>query len=221
MKFPLIFALSTFLAIPITASGAVLAYNSTVAAGAANGNLITFVSSTAIPATATAGFANNTLLDGVINQTGGAGSNGPVFDLPGTLANTGANAMWVADISPMVNTLVGMNFYNLVGRGVDNGVEDFTVEFFDAPGGTGNLISSQSFTAILNTGNTPEVFDGLGGSAFGWVERPRSFKITTLSSFGNQGRAEFSEITFQQIPEPSRAILLTLGALCLGLRRRR
>jgi|GEM_PF-3426449 len=221
MKTPLILALSTFLAVPITASGAVLAYNSTVSAGAANGNLITFVSSTATGNLANPALANSTLFDGIINQTGGAGTNGPVFDLPGTLAATGANAMWVADISPMVNTLVGMNFYNLVGRGVDNGIEDFTVEFFDAPGGTGNLISSQSFTAILNPGNTPEVFNGLGGSAFEWVERPRSVKITTLSSFGDQGRAEFSEITFQQIPEPSRAILLTLGALSLGLRRRR
>jgi len=218
MKSSPIFVLSMLLAVPITASAAALAYNSTVGGGAANGNLITFVSSTATPIP---GFANSTLFDGVINNTGGAGTNGPVFDLPGTLASTGANAMWLANISPMVNTIVGMNFYNLVGNGVDNGVEDFTIDFFDAPGGTGNLISSQSFTATLNTGNTPEVFDGLSGSAFGWVNKPRSFKVTTLSSFGNQGRAEFSEITFQQIPEPSRAILLMLGALSLGLRRRR
>jgi len=213
--------LFTLSAIPFTASGVVLAYNSTVGAGAANSNLITFVSSTAIPATANGALANNTLLDGLINQTGGAGTNGPVFDLPGTLASTGANAMWVGDISPMVNTLVSMNFYNLVGGGVDNGVEDFTVDFFDAPGGGGNLISSQSFTAILNPGNTPEVFDGLVGNAFQWVEKPRSFKITTLSSFGEQTRAEFSEISFQQIPEPSRALLLLLAAQCFVLRRRR
>lgn len=183
--------------------------------GVATGNL-SLTSTNAMDTSNDVNISSATAFDGILNS---AGTNGAVFDLAEGTATT-----FNVDVSNVGN-LTALNLFQTVGNASDNGIQDFTVTFFDGDNQSGSVLLSETFSAALTPGNTSETF-ALSSS----VINPESFSLDVISSFGNQAFAEFSEVTFDgatglgsvvAVPEPSSAVVGLLAAAWVGFRRRR
>jgi hypothetical protein len=170
-----------------------------------------FVSSNAVNSDANPSYDVDTAFDGILNSTS---LNGAVFNLPAQ-----SPSVWTVNFSN-VESVSEVLLHQLVGGISDNGIRDFEITFYAGSGATGAALLSQSFTATLNPNNSAESFE-LSST----VSNPESFTFAVSSAFGNDARAEFSEVQFNGIvavPEPSSIayVLLALGTTCLARRRR-
>ena len=132
----------------------------------------------------------------------GSGADGIVFDLP---AQTPTTFNYTFATASDISTF-SINVFS--GGAVDNGVRDFTLNLTD---GTTTL-ASLSDTAALN--GVEQVFSV---SALGVTNA----QLIVNSSYAAQTHAEFSEIRFNAVPEPSSALLFGLGGLGFLARRKR
>lgn len=102
------------------------------------------------------------------------------------------------------------------------GVRDFSLTFYDAPGGAGSQIGSV-FTASAASGPSPggaissQSFDF--GTTYAGVQSVE-FRLLNNQSAGSSSWVGLREVAFNQVPEPATG-LLVLGAGVLGCIRRR
>ena len=155
------------------------------------------------------GIAGNPSYNNPANTANGSGiasgpgpNDGIVFDLPAQTPTTFIYTFGAAE------TITTFSINTLVGGAVDFGIRDFTLNLTD---GTTTL-ATISDTAALN--NQEQVFL-IGASGVTTAE------LIVNSAYGIATSAEFSEIRFNTVPEPSSAILLGLGGLGFLARRKR
>ena len=167
-------------------------------------------STNAVDSTVNPAYSAATAFDGILNSTT---PNGAVFDL------TGNNpSVWTVNFIG-VQELESVLLHQLVGAEADNGIRNFSIDFFDGSDGAGTNQLSQNFLASLNSNSSPELF-----SLSSTVTTPGSMVMSVTSSHGNSALAEFSEVQFigTAVPEPgSIAILAISGLACVSRRRRR
>ena len=169
------------------------------------------VSTNAVNADINPSYDVDTAFDGILNSTE---LNGAVFNLPSQ-----DPSVWTVDFVNVAD-VDQLMLYQLVGGISDNGIRDFEITFYAGNNASGAILLNQSFSATLNPANTPETFN-LAST----VSSPESFTLSVSSAYGNESRAEFSEIQFNgnifAVPEPTSTmwIVFTTAGYCLARRR--
>ena len=172
---------------------------------------LSFVSSNAVPATTNPNFVSSTIVDGILNANE---SNGAVFNLTNTIPTE-----FIIDFVN-VGSVEDFLLYQLVGGAPDNGIQDFSLEFFTGSAGGGSQIgTAQSFSAALDSTNGAQTFTLVK------VLNPGSMALKVTSAYAAITHAEFSEIAFngsiRSVPEPNLFGMMVFAVAGLTYTRRR
>ncbi|MES2996082.1 MAG: PEP-CTERM sorting domain-containing protein [Verrucomicrobiota bacterium] len=205
---------------------------STVAADAGT-SALAVINGSGLSATVTTGSDTATALG--VTHGNGTLSQSYVTNDPGAVggdyyAQGGVTPVFTYTLGSTFNDVDSIVLWNYsqtaAGSPSNNSLQTFSLQFFSDAGATtqiGGTLTGLTITRSLITPQTAQqVFFGAGVDFDG----VQSVKMTLTDNYfgagggGGGDRVGFSEVRFSQVPEPSAALLGSLGALAL-LRRRR
>ncbi|TLD72681.1 PEP-CTERM sorting domain-containing protein [Phragmitibacter flavus] len=141
----------------------------------------------------------------------GDGSNA---NTSGAVILADGNDSWNFDFTVPAPEITAIELWTRVGALTDNGMQDFSVSFFDGNDLLmGTETGSAALTASWQTFATSQSYVGAA-----------SFVVNFTSNFGQSTAAEVNELRFATptaVPEPSGALMVGLAGVVLLLRRSR